>query len=60
MSIKVGNDAVQAATALNISGGTVIASGDRGATLDENGTPPLPAAMWRQPTSRSAWILPVQ
>ena len=38
MSIKVGNDAVQAATALNISGGTVIASGDRGFTLDENGT----------------------
>ena len=38
MSIKAGNDAVQAATALNISGGTVIASGDRGFTLDENGT----------------------
>ena len=38
VSIKVGNDAVQAATALNISGGTVIASGDRGFTLDENGT----------------------
>ena len=37
-SSKVGNDAVQAATALNISGGTVIASGDRGFTLDENGT----------------------
>ena len=38
VSIKVGNDAVQAATALNISGGTVIASGDRGFTLDEKGT----------------------
>ena len=38
VSIKVGNDAVQAATALNTSGGTVIASGDRGFTLDENGT----------------------
>lgn len=38
VSIKVGNDAVQAATALNISGGTVIVSGDRGFTLDENGT----------------------
>lgn len=38
VSIKVGNDAVQAATALNISGGTVIASDDRGFTLDENGT----------------------
>lgn len=38
VSIKVGNDAVQVATALNISGGTVIASGDRGFTLDENGT----------------------
>ena len=38
VSIKVGNDAVQAATALNISGGTVNASGDRGFTLDENGT----------------------
>ena len=38
VSIKVGNDAVQAATALNISGGTVIASGDRGFTLDETGT----------------------
>ena len=38
VSIKVGNDAVQAATALNISGGTVIASGERGFTLDENGT----------------------
>ena len=38
VSIKAGNDAVQAATALNISGGTVIASGDRGFTLDENGT----------------------
>ncbi len=38
VSIKVGTDAVQAATALNISGGTVIASGDRGFTLDENGT----------------------
>lgn len=38
VSIKAGNDAVQAATALNISGGTVIAGGDRGFTLDENGT----------------------
>lgn len=38
VSIKAGNDAEQAATALNISGGTVIASGDRGFTLDENGT----------------------
>ena len=38
VSIKAGNDAVQAATALKISGGTVIASGDRGFTLDENGT----------------------
>lgn len=38
VSIKAGNDAVQAATAFNISGGTVIASGDRGFTLDENGT----------------------
>ena len=37
VSIKAGNDAVQAATALNISGGTVTASGDRGVTLDENG-----------------------
>lgn len=37
VSVKAGNDAVQAATALSISGGTVIASGDRGFTLDENG-----------------------
>ena len=37
VSIKAGNDAVQSATALNISGGTVTASGDRGFTLDENG-----------------------
>ncbi len=37
VSIKAGNDAVQAATALNISGGTVTASGNRGFTLDENG-----------------------
>lgn len=38
VTVKAGNDAVQAATALSISGGTVIASGDRGFTLDENGT----------------------
>lgn len=37
VSIKAGNDAVQAVTALSISGGTVTASGDRGFTLDENG-----------------------
>lgn len=62
VSIKVGNDAVQAATALNISGGTVIASGDRGFTLMKTGTLALPAAMcWRQPpTTHSAWILPVR
>lgn len=37
VSIKAGNDAVQAATSLAISGGTVVASGDRGFTLDEGG-----------------------
>lgn len=37
VSIKAGNDAVQAATSLAISGGTVVACGDRGFTLDEGG-----------------------
>lgn len=62
VSIKAGNDAVQAATALNISGGTVTASGDRGFTLNETACLPLPAAMcWqRRQTTHWAWILPVQ
>lgn len=37
VSVKAGNDAIQAATALSISGGTVVACGDRGFTLDEGG-----------------------
>lgn len=37
VTIKAGNDAVQASTAINISGGTVVASGDRGFTLDDAG-----------------------
>lgn len=38
VTIKAGNDAVQAATAINISGGTVVAGGDRGFRLDDLGT----------------------
>lgn len=38
VTVKAGNDAVQAATAINISGGTVIAGGDRGFRLDDLGT----------------------
>jgi len=34
-SIKAGNDAVQAATSIDVSGGTVIAGGDRGFTAVE-------------------------
>lgn len=37
VTVKSGNDAVQAATAINISGGTVIAGGDRGFRLDDGG-----------------------
>lgn len=37
VSIKAGNDAVQAVTAITVSGGSVIACGDRGLTLDEGG-----------------------
>ena len=32
VTIKAGNDAIQSATAINISGGTVVAGGDRGLT----------------------------
>lgn len=38
VNIKAGNDAVQAVTAISIADGAVTASGDRGFTLDENGT----------------------
>ncbi len=37
VTVKAGNDAVQASTAINISGGTVIAGGDRGFRLDDLG-----------------------
>ncbi len=37
VTIKAGNDAVQASTAIHISGGTVIAGGDRGFRLDDGG-----------------------
>ncbi len=37
INIKAGNDAVQAATALTISGGDIVANGDRGFTLDDAG-----------------------
>ncbi len=37
VTIKAGNDAVQAATSIDISGGTVIAGGDRGLRLDDGG-----------------------
>ena len=37
VSIKAGNDAVQAAATIDISGGTVIAGGDRGFTATEAG-----------------------
>ena len=35
---KAGNDAIQAATSIDISGGSVIAGGDRGLRLDDGGT----------------------
>ncbi len=38
VSVKAGNDAVQAATLIDVQGGNVIASGDRGFRLDANGT----------------------
>lgn len=38
VSIKAGNDAIQAVTAITISGGDVIACGDRGLTLDSGGS----------------------
>jgi hypothetical protein len=37
VEIKSGNDAVQAATSIDISGGSIIASGDRGFRLDDGG-----------------------
>ena len=37
MYVKAGNDAIQAATDINISGGTVVAGGDRGFRLDDGG-----------------------
>lgn len=37
VDVKAGNDAIQAATDITISSGTVVASGDRGFTLDANG-----------------------
>lgn len=37
VNIKAGNDAIQGATSIDISGGTVIASGDRGLSLDDGG-----------------------
>ena len=37
VSVKAGNDAIQAATDINISGGTVVAGGDRGFRLDDGG-----------------------
>lgn len=37
VSIKAGNDAVQASTEIAVSGGDLIASGDRGLRLDANG-----------------------
>lgn len=37
VTVKSGNDAIQASTAINISGGTVIAGGDRGFRLDDGG-----------------------
>lgn len=37
VTVKAGNDAVQASTSIDISGGTVIAGGDRGFRLDDAG-----------------------
>lgn len=37
VTIKAGNDAVQASTSIDISGGTVVAGGDRGFRLDDAG-----------------------
>ncbi|MGN0591779.1 MAG: carbohydrate-binding domain-containing protein [Ruminococcus sp.] len=37
VTVKAGNDAIQAATSIDISGGTVIAGGDRGFRLDDAG-----------------------
>ncbi|MBQ8687116.1 MAG: carbohydrate-binding domain-containing protein [Ruminococcus sp.] len=37
IEVKAGNDAVQAATSIDISGGTVVAGGDRGFRLDDAG-----------------------
>lgn len=37
VEIKAGNDAIQAVTEIAVSGGTVVASGDRGLTLDDGG-----------------------
>lgn len=37
VSVKAGNDAMQAATAIDVSGGSVVACGDRGFTLDDGG-----------------------
>ena len=37
VGVKAGNDAIQAATDINISGGTVVAGGDRGFRLDDGG-----------------------
>lgn len=37
IEVKAGNDAVQAATSIDISGGTVVAGGDRGFRLDTAG-----------------------
>lgn len=37
ISIKAGNDAIQAATLIDVQGGNVIASGDRGFRLDASG-----------------------
>ncbi|MDE6020340.1 MAG: carbohydrate-binding domain-containing protein [Ruminococcus sp.] len=37
VEIKAGNDAIQAATSIDIAGGTVIAGGDRGLRLDDGG-----------------------
>ncbi len=38
VSIKAGNDAIQAVSAITISGGDVVACGDRGLTLDSDGS----------------------
>ena len=37
VTVKAGNDAIQASTSIDISGGTVIAGGDRGFRLDDAG-----------------------